>query len=55
MAALLVTAAISRGGAGSDISQTVFARIAELTKPFLQDGVSDPLVGTAMPIRRSTR
>jgi 2-methylisocitrate lyase-like PEP mutase family enzyme len=48
-AAELAGLGVRRLSAGSGITQTVFARIAELAKPFLQDGVSDPLVSGAMP------
>lgn len=48
-AAELAALGVRRLSAGSGISQTVFARIAELARSFLQDGVSDPLVSGAMP------
>lgn len=39
---------VRRLSAGSGISQTAYARTAELARSFLQDGVSDPLVSGAM-------
>jgi 2-methylisocitrate lyase-like PEP mutase family enzyme len=48
-AAELSALGVRRLSAGSGLSQTVYARIAALAKPFLQDGVSGPLVAEAMP------
>lgn len=48
-AAELAALGVRRLSAGSGISQSVYARTAELARSFLQDGVSDPLVSGAMP------
>ncbi|MGK9234236.1 isocitrate lyase/phosphoenolpyruvate mutase family protein [Inquilinus limosus] len=48
-AAELSALGVRRLSAGAAIAQAVLARTAALAKPFLQDGVSDPVVAEAMP------